>query len=535
MTLSTSTVTLAPGSSRTYTLAPGEAVTVATEPNCYVTVTETPDVISSADLDGQTNVRTSILQYKGTWTYGPYALGGTVAVAVSLSKSTSSVAVTLGSTAAAVVGAAIQSAVWGGNKNSVLVIGDSWGGRHYSASAQAWTYADIGAITWAQALSGQRLNIVSPEAALGGTTSADWANGRLATYLSGDSPGWVVCFLGVNDIANDVPLETTKNNLQAVYAACLARGCRLIICNVPPYGPTYVVSGASLATKNANRALLNEWIANYVAAHSNCWLIDQFSALVSPTDTSGYMVSANSDDTVGTPGLHSTATGARVVGALIAAIFNANGVFDSNIHASSYIDSYDYDTNSRNRISNPLMLGSGGSTSPGAGTTIVGTVVPQNWTVASLAGTSTTTVTTPARTVSNDGDVIGNNCRMSIAGAAAGELISLRSGSISSRFAQGDLIVGEAFVRVSSASGLKGVRLLAQSVQGGVTYTATGMSFPASGYKYDNSNALLVIKTPPLLIGAGALSGHVLTLDVAFASAGGAIVDVGRVSWRRVN
>ena len=59
MTLSTSTVTLAPGSSRTYTLAPGEAVTVATEPNCYVTVTETPDVISSADLDGQTNVRES--------------------------------------------------------------------------------------------------------------------------------------------------------------------------------------------------------------------------------------------------------------------------------------------------------------------------------------------------------------------------------------------------------------------------------------------------------------------------------------------
>lgn len=106
MTLSTSTVTLAPGSSRTYSLAPGEAVTVATEPNCYVTVTETPDVITTADQGGQTNVRTSILQYKGEWTYGPYALGGTVAVAVSLAKSTSSVSVTLGSAAAAVVGAA---------------------------------------------------------------------------------------------------------------------------------------------------------------------------------------------------------------------------------------------------------------------------------------------------------------------------------------------------------------------------------------------------------------------------------------------
>lgn len=106
MTLSTSTVTLAPGSSRTYSLAPGEAVTVATEPNCYVTVTETPEVITTADQGGQTNVRTSILQYKGEWTYGPYALGGTVVVAVSLAKSTSSASVTLGSAAAAVVGAA---------------------------------------------------------------------------------------------------------------------------------------------------------------------------------------------------------------------------------------------------------------------------------------------------------------------------------------------------------------------------------------------------------------------------------------------
>lgn len=105
MTLSTSTVTLAPGSSRTYTLAPSEAVTVATEPNCYVTVTETPDVISSADLDGQTNMRTSILQYKGEWTYGPYAMGGTVAVAVSSTKSTSSVSVTLGSAAETVINA----------------------------------------------------------------------------------------------------------------------------------------------------------------------------------------------------------------------------------------------------------------------------------------------------------------------------------------------------------------------------------------------------------------------------------------------
>jgi hypothetical protein len=120
MTLSTSTVILAPGNSRTYSLAPGEAVTVATEPNCYVTVTETPDVIATADQGGQTNARESILQYKGEWTYGPYALGGTVAVAVSLSKSTSSVSVTLGSTAAAAVGAAGVDYVPGRKVRSML-------------------------------------------------------------------------------------------------------------------------------------------------------------------------------------------------------------------------------------------------------------------------------------------------------------------------------------------------------------------------------------------------------------------------------
>lgn len=149
MTLSTSTVTLAPGSSRTYTLAPGEAVTVATEPNCYVTVTETPDVISSADLDGQTNVRTSILQYKGEWTYGPYALGGTVVVAVSLAKSTSSVSVTLGSAAAAVVAAGQNSAILGASTASGVILYDGTmanGSNIINSASGSFRSSDVGKV-----------------------------------------------------------------------------------------------------------------------------------------------------------------------------------------------------------------------------------------------------------------------------------------------------------------------------------------------------------------------------------------------------
>jgi hypothetical protein len=108
MTLSTSTITLAPGQSRTYNLAPGEAVTVNCDPNVICTVTETPDVIATADQAGQTNNRVSNLQYRGNYTYGPYMFGGTVAVAVS-ARSTSSVSVTLLSSVVAIFGAVMSN------------------------------------------------------------------------------------------------------------------------------------------------------------------------------------------------------------------------------------------------------------------------------------------------------------------------------------------------------------------------------------------------------------------------------------------
>lgn len=176
MTLSTSTVTLAPGSSRTYTLAPGEAVTVATEPNCYVTVTETPDVITTADQGGQTNVRTSILQYKGEWTYGPYALGGTVAVDVSLAKSTSSVSATLGSAAAAVVGAAglAQVLLPSGGDDTVAIQ------SHIDTAAAAGLPAMFGPGDFI--VSGQ-INLRSSQ------VLTKWSNKGLGLVVGGAGPG----------------------------------------------------------------------------------------------------------------------------------------------------------------------------------------------------------------------------------------------------------------------------------------------------------------------------------------------------------
>ena len=76
----TTTGTLTAGNSRTFTLAPGSALTLTLLPNCRVTVTETPETVSASDAGGN-SPRTHIHQLAGVFTYGPYAMGGSVVVA----------------------------------------------------------------------------------------------------------------------------------------------------------------------------------------------------------------------------------------------------------------------------------------------------------------------------------------------------------------------------------------------------------------------------------------------------------------------
>ena len=414
-----------------------------------------------------------------------------------------------------------------------MFVGDSWASRSYAAIGNNIAYQDNGAITWAQSLSTHRLEILRPTVAAGGTSASQWAAGLIQSALDGVRPGFVAVLLGTNDIGADDTAANIIANLATVYQTILANGARLIALSIPPYGPTYVVSGETLAQKNAKRQIVNAAIASFCEARPSCHFVDQFASQVNPTDANGYARTAYSE-TIGTTGLHATAAGCRQVGQLIANIINAT-VTDSRIHVSSTIDSFDYDAAASNRASNPLFTGSGGTTSVGAGTAISGTVAT-SWTVATVAGTATVVCSTPARTVANDGDDYGNNQRMVITGAGAADVVTLRTGSISARFAQGDLVEGEAYVRVTGAAQLKGIRLLMQSVQGGVTFINTGMGYQSTGFIYDQADARLVIKTPPMLIGAGALTSHILALDVAFGAAGGAAtVDVGRMVWRKLN
>lgn len=79
MGISTSTGTLTAGQSRTFDLAPASAVTLTLLPNARVTITESPATVAATGLGGNAT-RVHEPRLPGTFTYGPYPMGGTVVV-----------------------------------------------------------------------------------------------------------------------------------------------------------------------------------------------------------------------------------------------------------------------------------------------------------------------------------------------------------------------------------------------------------------------------------------------------------------------
>ena len=427
----------------------------------------------------------------------------------------------------------------------VVVIGDSWGQRNYAFSATAQAYSDLGSVRWGIALSGQRLRQILPTAAVGGSTSGQW----LSTYLDAvldqlDSPCRVEVFLGTNDISSDVPVgavgvpDSFIDNMNTIYRRILDRGHILCANTIPPYGPSYVVTGASLAVKNIARRVANKWLTEFAAANPNIEFTDQYSALVDPTNANGYMFAAFEDALSGggnNPGIHCSAAGARAVGAQKAARWAS--LPDPRQHVSSTTDSYDTDTAGSNRINNPLFAGTGGTTVQGAGTTITATAIATNWIVATAAsGTATVVATTAARTVANDGDTIGQNQVLTITGATAPDLVSLRTGSLAGRFAVGDQIFAEVYIKATGMTNVNGIRLIATHILDGVSNIYTDMSYLGTGASYSQSDEMMVLRTPVYTIGsASALSGQIMTIDIDFIGAGGAVIAIGRAQWRKVN
>ena len=408
--------------------------------------------------------------------------------------------------------------------NTFVLMGDSIAANWYVTSTNATAYSDFGFMSWAQALSGQRLVDLNPPAALGGTTSRTWLT-RVETEVLPYSPGWVVCYLGTNDISGDIPVEETIANLGNIWGRILAAGSRLIVCTVLPYGAG---NALNILSRNVARSRLNRWIMSFASTTPGVRCADTYTAAVDHASTVG-ACKANVlwDD------LHPSGLGARLLGRVVADVIERE-VVDAGLHVASFTDSWTYSPLATNKLTNPLFnsaTGTAGATSAGAGTTITATSIARDWTVATVAGgTSTTVCTTPAAP-----DGVGLAQRLVITGTNATDAVTLRSGSLASaRLVAGERMFGEVFIRLTNCVNVRSIRLLWSYGVDGVTTNHTGFSPQNTAFDQTDTGTL-VLRTPEFTVPAAALTSGQLQITVAFTGAGSCNVDVWRPSLRVVN
>jgi lysophospholipase L1-like esterase len=364
---------------------------------------------------------------------------------------------------------------------------------------------DYSFFAWYQTLAQNPFNFVA-DAAVGGSTTQSCLD-RIYPDVVARRPAWCVLHVGTNDIGTDVPTATIINNYRQILSILTANKIKVVVCSVIPYGPAYVLLTVA---RNVARNAVNDFLRNYCRDNSGLVFVDAFGAMIDPASATG---AARADYTRDL--LHPSPLGARAIGAAMVTALDSFVVKNRGL-VSALSDTFDYDATALNRVSNPLFTGAG--------------PVATSWNVSALGG-ATSTNTTVARS-----DGIGQNQNMVIVSGANNDAYSVRTGSISSRFTAGDAVYGEVAVSVSSATNLKGVRLLATHTANSVPFVWTAMSNQAStAAQYDQADWAGVIRTPVYVVPSGTpLTGSILTLDCIFGGVGGATVQVGRASWRRV-
>ena len=135
-------------------------------------------------------------------------------------------------------------------------------------------------------------------------------------------PKAVVILAGTNDIAGNtgpMRLEDIQANYTSMAELARVNNIRVVFSSVLPVHNYTPQSQILFAQRSPQKILvLNRWLKDYVAAHSDCFYLDYFGAMV---DNKGYMKRDFADD-----GLHPNAAGYKVMAPLAeAAIQNALG------------------------------------------------------------------------------------------------------------------------------------------------------------------------------------------------------------------
>lgn len=299
----------------------------------------------------------------------------------------------------------------GSGAASAVVFGDSYSSRTNSNGA-AFRQSDHAYWTWANLLLGSPMRLVA-NLGINGNTTTQMLNRIYDVHAA--NAEYVFVQGGINDLSASATADTVVANLVAICESLRQRS-KVILLNL---APNTAYTGSIVA--------INAALANYAVTVGNVFLVDVFSAVVNPTDSTGPFASGMSNDA-----LHLTAAGARAYGAAIDSAIRKFVAVQPFLPASM-ADYAGTNANSRQILANPLMTGSAGTVS---GTGASGTLA-SSW----AAGTDTGTVTSVWLHEQTRSDGLGFDQQVTVSNAAENSTINMRQNTgLTTRVVAGDTI-----------------------------------------------------------------------------------------------
>jgi lysophospholipase L1-like esterase len=405
----------------------------------------------------------------------------------------------------------------------VSLLGDSRTAvnRVLNAGVNLAVYNASGVFSQLRAKSGQRFRLLYNGGVSGERT--DQINARVDTALS-YYPGLVIYWAGINDIAQSYPSGTTSAstafaNIQAAGNKCIATGAQfLVFADYPATGWTAAQVGQMFELN----ARLSNWAQTTpgVILFDACRYMLDYTTATAPTQKAGYTYD----------GVHPSMRGAYVLAKALDGLISSSVPNFSPKRISGLQDNFT--NNPWELLANGNHITTSGGAGSGAGG-ITGTV-PGSM---NITRTGTTAATVVSTAVAADG-ISGNDCVLTITGAASGDVIRARHLPTLGNFVLGATYQAMCDIDVSGTSGLDSVRLAFEYEDSSVAYLTIDQNY-ATGERPgipDAESFTYTLLTDPITIPLTAtLTNARWYIEVRFnTAAGAATVKMRNCSMRRI-
>lgn len=279
-----------------------------------------------------------------------------------------------------------------------------------------WRRSPLGYATWLEVLQSRSIDYV--KVCAGGADSRQilsMYNDALLTVQASQASD-IIVMPGMNDVyARGWTFDATKASIKALLNRIRAtmRRARMWVLLVPARD-----SGGSAwsSAKQTVHNRLNRWLWLYAlqigATPVDTWRAAQNGiTYVNPAASNPDPNTNMSND-----GTHQSQVGALAIARALDALMRQTAA----VQAGGKQFGHSAMAAQNNALTNPGLTGTGGTKTPGSGS-ITGNA-PDNWIVEISSGTGALTLTSPARTVSADGDAYGNNLSVAVSGQATWRL-----------------------------------------------------------------------------------------------------------------